>query len=329
MNWLLILLALLLYMMAVLVTGMQPRHSALSAFELRRRKKAEGIASLDSQRATQYEAVSACLRVVAVVLLLGAALLAVQLGGWMVGTLVAVACVLVHVRIADTRFVEKGSRAVYRKLEPKALRIMKEKAKWLRWLYKPGARSASQSAPTLASREELAHLIGSSKGILSKEDKQLLSASLSFNDQRVADHLTPRAEVPTIDQNELLGPLVLHELHETGSRQFLVINETIDQVRGILHLQDVVSLTTHHSTKAHKLMQTSVCYVHESQTLPEALAALLETQQPLCVVVSDEQQTVGVLTLEQVLEALFGRTLQDTFHEHDNVRAVAARRSTK
>jgi CBS domain containing-hemolysin-like protein len=71
-------------------------------------------------------------------------------------------------------------------------------------------------------------------------------------------------------------------------------------------------------------MDPKVYYIHEDQTLEHALAAFLKTHHHLFVVVNEYRETVGILCLEDVIEALLGRKIVDEFDAHDDLRAVAA-----
>jgi CBS domain containing-hemolysin-like protein len=72
-------------------------------------------------------------------------------------------------------------------------------------------------------------------------------------------------------------------------------------------------------------MKPRVLYIREDQTLQHALAAFLRTHHHLFIVVNEFRETVGLVTLEDVIEALLGRKIIDEFDAHDDLRAVALR----
>jgi CBS domain containing-hemolysin-like protein len=176
----------------------------------------------------------------------------------------------------------------------------------------------------LSSREELHHLVETSGSLLSADEKALISHSLTFNDRAVKKIMTPRSVIDSISHKELLGPLVLDDLHKTGHSRFPVVDGDIDHVVGMLHIQDLLTLDTKRSTTAAKAMEPRVFYVREDQTLKYALTAFLRTHHHLFVVVNEFRETVGLLSLEDVIEALIGRKIIDEFDAHDDLRAVAA-----
>ena len=56
--------------------------------------------------------------------------------------------------------------------------------------------------------------------------------SLSFDNEKVSSVMTPRNEIKTIKKSEILGPLVLDDLHKTGHSRFPVIDGDVDNSYG-------------------------------------------------------------------------------------------------
>jgi CBS domain containing-hemolysin-like protein len=137
--------------------------------------------------------------------------------------------------------------------------------------------------------------------------------------------MTPQSVIKYIDKKEFLGPLVLNDLHKHGHSRLPVINDDINHVVGILYLKDLLTLDVKKSATAEKIMEPKVYYIRADQTLGHALAAFLKTHHHLFIVVNEYRETVGLLTLEDVIEALIGRKIIDEFDAHDDLRAVALR----
>jgi CBS domain containing-hemolysin-like protein len=131
--------------------------------------------------------------------------------------------------------------------------------------------------------------------------------------------------IDTIHHNEFLGPLTLDELHKKGHSRLPVIKHDIDHVIGILHLQSLLALDIKRSVTAEKAMDSKVHYIHQDQTLQHALAAFLRTKHHMFIVVNEFRETVGLITLEDTMEALLGRKITDEYDTHEDLRAVALR----
>ena len=73
-------------------------------------------------------------------------------------------------------------------------------------------------------------------------------------------------------------------------------------------------------------MEVGVNYIHEDQTLNHALSAFLRTHHHLFIVINKSRETVGLLTLNDVIQQMIGRKIIDEFDSHDNLVAVAMRK---
>jgi CBS domain containing-hemolysin-like protein len=76
--------------------------------------------------------------------------------------------------------------------------------------------------------------------------------------------------------------------------------------------------------KVSDIMSKDVRYIHEEESLDQALRAFLKTHHHLFVVVNNFEEFVGVLSIEDVLEEIIGKEIVDEFDAYDDLRAVAA-----
>ncbi len=98
---------------------------------------------------------------------------------------------------------------------------------------------------------------------------------------------------------------------------------------GVLHIRELLTLGNKASQTAGEAMEKKVYYINQEQTLDHALAAFLKTRHHLFVVVNGYRETAGIITLEDVIEALLGRKIVDEFDLHDDLRIVAAREAAQ
>lgn len=309
----------------VIGAAITPRSSSLSRFELNRRKKGgDEAAKLDAQRDLLYQDVVSLLRAKLAVLLVAFVLTTVAALGWLVGSLVAVVVALEYGAVARQPWVRKMSQKLYDKYELEILNLVSRYRHITRWI-----RMAVPSAtePHIDSKAELEHVIASSHGVLTDDEKGYVTHVLKFDERVVSDVMTPRSVVETIKKSEILGPLVLDDLHKTGHSRFPVIEGDIDHVVGILYLRDLLTLDTNrkHTSLAESAMSKNAFYIHQEQSLGHALAAFLKTHHHLFIVVNEFRETVGILTLEDTIETLLGKKIVDEFDAHDDLRAVAGR----
>lgn len=306
------------------MAGVRPARTVTSRFELERRSKYGDKAAIATLRRESLAAdVTSLQRINVALLLILTVLLAVARFGWGIGTLVSIVVALTYGALARMPFIQKRSQKIYERYEKRILRFVEKFPKAFAAL-----RSVPLAEPVdnrLESREELIHLVGDSGQLLTADEKQFIMHGLTFKDQLVETIMTPRSVIDFVPKSELLGPLALDDLHKTGHSRFPVIDHDIDHVVGMLHIHDLLALTDKKSVTAGTAMEPRVYYVRSDQTLAHALAAFLRTHHHLFIVVNEFRETVGLLSLEDVIEAMIGRKIIDEFDAHDDLRAVAAR----
>jgi len=324
MTILLVFLTTLIFCLLLIVTGASPRRSRVSAFE-RQRQHASGAGAviLDIRRERLLPDILSLQRVVSALLLVIVVVLLVDTFSWLLGCIVALVVALEYGAIARIGLLRRQSQKLYTRYEAAILRFVERFRGILRFVRTtlPDLNSDTR----VESREELQHIIGETRGVITADEKLLLLNSLQFGSRFVSEIMTPKGVIDSIQKSELLGPLVLSDLHKTGHSRFPVIDGDIDHVIGMLYVQDLLSLDVKRSVTAEKAMEQRVLYIHQDQSLQHALAAFLRTHHLLFIVVNEYRETVGLLSLEDTIEALIGHKIIDEFDAHDDLRAVAKR----
>jgi len=320
----LIIVLIILFLLMVMIASVRPHYSQLSLFELERRAEmgsSEAVSVLRRERLLPD--IESLQRVVVALLLVIFVVLSVVAFEWFFGILVSVVVALEYAAVARLGFIQTRVNRLYVAYEAHLLRFVEKFAAVFKFI-----RSATPAQPVaiLSSKEELHHLIAESGGVLSPDERKLIENGLGFENRLVSEVMTPRSVIDSVNKLDHLGPLLLDELHKTGHSRFPVTSGDIDHVVGMLHIHDLLTIDAKRkSTSVEKAMEPRVFYIKEDQTLQHALAAFLRTHHHLFVVVNEFHETVGLLSLEDVIEAMLGRKIIDEFDAHDDLRMVAAR----
>jgi CBS domain containing-hemolysin-like protein len=199
-------------------------------------------------------------------------------------------------------------RGFYLVSYPLILGLSRSTSVLLRWF---GVRGGSEHEGA-HSEEEIRVLVGHAhvSGELSGSEQQLIEAAFEFDETVARQIMIPRGEVAYFD---LLSPIALaFEVHRAARRtRYPVCEGSIDQVRGVVHLKDLVGVWSADRIDLRKLMRPPR-FVPETMRIAALLSHFQTTHQHLAFVVDEYGSIAGIVTLEDVLERIVGE-VQDEF----------------
>lgn len=161
---------------------------------------------------------------------------------------------------------------------------------------------------------------------ITDEELDIVKHALTFDQRSVGDILTSRTKLKTVMANDTVGPILIDELHKSGQSYVLVREKAKGPVIGTL---DNARLGIKSSGKVRDIMDDTVYYVHENDSLSEALHAFFVTNHPMFVVVNSFEEFVGIITVENILHQLLGHIPGEEFDQYADLSAVAARHTHK
>lgn len=184
----------------------------------------------------------------------------------------------------------------------------------------------SPTAPPSATLSDLELMLEilSGKGTLDLHKQQLLNRALTLDRLVAKDVVKPRVAMRTISQDANLQELIEICL-KTGYSRIPVQEESKDRIVGIIHLKQ--ALRQLHQTPPNYRPQVSVAevmnppfYVPETKRVASLLKEMLQQRLHLAIVVDEYGGTVGLITLEDILEELVG----EIYDESDTPQSATA-----
>lgn len=318
-----LLLVILSYIALLVLFGVRPHRSSLSRFELARRLEKKDVeAKREWRREETWRDIAALRQILTVLLSVCVVAASIASYGWLIGILLATILLLVAMPLSAFRPIRQNVSRLYDHYEMQLLprvQLIQEYVKPFRGVFD------EDSTATVQSREEFMHLTKEVDQLLTTSERKMIDGAMTFDDKRVKDFMTPRSMMDAIGAHELLGPLVLDDLHKTGHSHFPVLSGDIDHIVGILHIHSLFNLENKKSHMVQDVMEPNVYYIHEDQSLADTLAACIKKRRHLLVVINEFRETVGVITIEDAVEQLIGQKIIDQFDRHDDLRTVAAR----
>lgn len=242
--------------------------------------------------------------------------------GWGGGLLLSLLALALYPWLTRLSPLSSLSTQLYGKIETRLISIAEKTPLLWKFFYGRFFEGFDRER-VFSSRDELADSIAVATDILADDERKLLLSTLQFRDKKVKSVMTPRGVIQTVKADEFIGPLVLDELHVLGHGRLPVIDGDIDHVVGVLNLRALLSLDVKKSDTAELLMEPKVFYIHQDDSLKKALDKFIKERHHLFIVVNDQRETVGLVTLEDVIEALIGRRIVDEDDVHDDMRHAA------
>lgn len=171
--------------------------------------------------------------------------------------------------------------------------------------------------------EELTSLVRRSarEGSLDRDTATLLARTLAFADHTAQDVMTPRPRLESLDRTDSAQD-VIALARRTGLSRFPVIDDSVDDVVGIVHVKQAVAVPREKRADVPvSALQSDALRVPETMKLDSLLAELRGRGYQMAVVVDEYGGTAGVATLEDLVEELVG----EVSDEHDRSKPDVVR----
>ena len=166
---------------------------------------------------------------------------------------------------------------------------------------------SSIADPDAVSEDDFENIIDivEDEGVLDEEQCDLLQNALDFDTVLAYEVITPRVDMDAID---------IRDPYETNIRKIEdyiysripVYEDTPDNIIGILHLNHFYKEFVKGERVNIRSLLLPVTYVHKTMPLPDVLEKMKETKSHMVVVLDEYGGTMGILTMEDVLEQLVG-----------------------
>ena len=154
---------------------------------------------------------------------------------------------------------------------------------------------------------------GEEKGTIKEEEKELINNVFEFNDITVSEIMKHRKDIFAVDINisteELLEELSKEEYRYS---RIPVYDETIDEIKGILYIKDVLKNINKKTFKVKNIVKNAY-FVSQNRLINEVFKELQKNNMQIAIIVDEYGGTAGMVTMEDILEELVG----DIYDEYD------------
>lgn len=181
-----------------------------------------------------------------------------------------------------------------------------------------GLKMDDESADDGFSKVDLDYLVQSSIDNAEKDsdindEVKIFQNALDFSDTKVRDCMVPRTEIQAVDWDASLEELQ-QKFVESGNSKIVVYKEDIDHIEGYIHSSELFR-----SPKKWQDHIRTMPFVPETMQAQKLMKMFLQQKKTLGVVVDEFGGTSGLVSLEDIVEEIFG----DIEDEHDSTKYVA------
>lgn len=179
-------------------------------------------------------------------------------------------------------------------------------------------RYIGSESPLIYSHTELIHLVNDhakhSQGTIDHDEGRIMVGALKFSQKSAGEVATPLKKVVAVELEDSLDAALVNMIKRQGHSRLPVVNSDKKFV-GILYVKDILGRKL--PTPVSHVYREKIYSVPSSTALDTALSRFIQTKSHLFLVIDDEQhgKPVGILTLEDVIEEIINREIED---EHDN-----------
>ena len=153
------------------------------------------------------------------------------------------------------------------------------------------------------------------EGEIKEEEKEFITNIFEFDDTFCSEIMTPRADMFVIDVSRELD---IEKILKTGYSRIPVIEDSIDNIIGILHVKDLFAnfqkacVDESGTSLDVKQMMKKPYFIPESQKLDSLLQDFKQKKNHIAVVVDEHGGVSGIVTLEDVIEEIIGEIVDET-----------------
>ena len=175
----------------------------------------------------------------------------------------------------------------------------------------------SETDEETVTEEEIRMMVdqGEEKGAIEEDEKELINNVFEFNDITVSEIMTHRTDIFAIDINTTPAEL-LEEISKEEYRhsRIPVYDETIDEIKGILYVKDILK-NMNKKTFRIKTTMKEAYFVPQNKLINELFKELQKNKKQMAIIVDEYGGTAGLITMEDILEELVG----DIYDEYDEI----------
>lgn len=146
--------------------------------------------------------------------------------------------------------------------------------------------------------------IGEESGVLEPSEKNLLENIFSLDKSEVWEIMRTRREIFYIHYNTP-DEVLLSEIKKKGFAKIPVVDSTIDDIRGVLHVKDLLAIKNKDGIKNWQNVLRKPEFVYRNRKIGALLKDMKERNFTICFVINEYGRVIGLVTMTDILQRIF------------------------
>lgn len=158
----------------------------------------------------------------------------------------------------------------------------------------------------MTSLEDMRHLVdeSASHGTIDAEEKEMIHSVIDLHTRQANEIMRPRIDIEALPETATRAELIAL-FTESGRTRIPIFRDTIDQITGVVNAFDVLTDTLPGDESIRRFVRGAL-HLPDSIKLDDALKAMRAAKQPMAILVDEYGGTDGLISMEDILEEIFG-----------------------
>ena len=152
------------------------------------------------------------------------------------------------------------------------------------------------------------------EGVIDSDRSEIVAAAIDFSDVSASDVMTARVDIEAIDIDDPVAK-IMKQVSRSRKSRFPVYRDSMDNIIGVMHLNPFLKAMASGEKVSIESLMNEPCYVYKTAKLPHVLDVLKDARQHLAIVTDEYSGTLGIVTMEDVLEEIVG----DIWDDNDEI----------
>ncbi len=166
--------------------------------------------------------------------------------------------------------------------------------------------------------------VGEEKGVIENAQKEMINNIFEFDDLDAGDIMTHRTDMMAADVNDMTLDEIIHLAIESGRSRIPIYEDDIDNIVGIVYVKDLLPYVGKQlpAKQTVRNIMRKPYFIPETKTIGELFEEMCKNHIQMSIVVDEYGGTAGVVTLEDIVEAVMGDIQDEYDHEDDEVSKI-------